>query len=56
MEATTRIKKILSDAGEPIGPNDSMIAGHAISANCVLVSNNTREFERVPGLHLVDWF
>jgi tRNA(fMet)-specific endonuclease VapC len=56
VEATTRIKKMLSDAGEPIGPNDSMIAGHSISANCVLVSNNTREFERVPGLHLVDWF
>jgi tRNA(fMet)-specific endonuclease VapC len=42
-------------AGTPIGPNDTAIAGHAIAAGAVLVTNNTREFERVPGLVLEDW-
>ncbi|HAU8264853.1 TPA: type II toxin-antitoxin system VapC family toxin [Kluyvera intermedia] len=42
-------------AGTPIGPNDTAIAGHAIAAGVVLVTNNTREFERVPGLILEDW-
>lgn len=39
----------------PIGGNDTMIAGHALAAECVLVTNNTREFSRVPGLHVEDW-
>ena len=55
VEASARIKKELSDRGVPIGVNDTMIAGHAISIPCVLVSNNTREFERVSGLELEDW-
>jgi len=55
VDATVKIKKILSDKGTPIGNNDTMIAGHAISAACVLVSNNTKEFERVPGLDFEDW-
>ncbi|MCP4285061.1 MAG: type II toxin-antitoxin system VapC family toxin [Gammaproteobacteria bacterium] len=55
VEATTIIKKTLSDQGTPIGNNDSMIAGHAISKACVLVTNNTKEFERVPGLTVEDW-
>lgn len=39
----------------PIGPNDTAIAGHAIAAGTVLVTNNTREFKRVPDLVLEDW-
>ena len=50
VEATAKIKKILSDKGTPIGNNDTMIAGHALSAKCILVTNNTKEFERVPSL------
>ena len=38
-----------------IGDRDMMIAGHARSLGCVLVSNNTREFSRVEGLRLEDW-
>ncbi|EDV9778555.1 type II toxin-antitoxin system VapC family toxin, partial [Salmonella enterica subsp. enterica] len=36
-------------------PNDTAIAGHAIAAGALLVTNNTREFERVQGLKLEDW-
>lgn len=55
MDATTEIKVALRIAGTPIGPNDTAIAGHAIAAGAVLVTNNTREFERVRGLVLEDW-
>lgn len=55
VDATTDIKVALRLAGTPIGPNDTAIAGHAIAAGAVLVTNNTREFARVPGLILEDW-
>nr|WED69618.1 type II toxin-antitoxin system VapC family toxin [Pectobacterium colocasium] len=55
VDATTKIKIALAAAGTPIGPNDTAIAGHAISAKAILVTNNLREFERVPGLTLEDW-
>jgi tRNA(fMet)-specific endonuclease VapC len=55
VDATTDVKVALRLAGTPIGPNDTAIAGHAIAAGAVLVTNNTREFERVPGLALEDW-
>lgn len=55
VDATTEIKVALRLAGTPIGPNDTAIAGHAIAAGAVLVTNNTREFERVPGLAIEDW-
>jgi tRNA(fMet)-specific endonuclease VapC len=55
VDASTDIKKALSDKGTPIGANDTAIAGHAIASDCVLVSNNTKEFECVPALHLEDW-
>ncbi|EMF1904386.1 VapC toxin family PIN domain ribonuclease, partial [Raoultella ornithinolytica] len=45
----------LAAAGTPIGPNDTAIAGHAIAAGAILVTNNTREFERVPDLVQEDW-
>ncbi|ESN53151.1 hypothetical protein L362_00048 [Enterobacter sp. MGH 16] len=55
VDATTEIELALRLAGTPIGPNDTAIAGHAIAAGAVLVTNNTREFARVPGLVVEDW-
>lgn len=55
VDAITEIRSALFAAGTPIGPNETAIAGHAIAAGAVLVTNNTREFERVPGLQLEDW-
>lgn len=45
----------LCRTGQPIGPYDMMIAGQARAGGLILVTNNTREFERVPGLLLEDW-
>lgn len=55
VDETTKIKKLLSGQGNPIGNNDNMIAGHAISEECILVTNNTKEFNRVPGLNIENW-
>lgn len=55
VDATTVIKKCLSDVGMSIGNNDSAIAGHAVAVNAILVTNNTREFSRVEGLRIEDW-
>ncbi len=45
----------LNEAGSPIGPYDLLIAGQARARDLILVSNNVREFERVPDLRLEDW-
>ncbi|MDC0003322.1 tRNA(fMet)-specific endonuclease VapC [Porticoccaceae bacterium] len=50
-----QLRAELARAGTPIGPYDQMIAGHARSKGLILVTNNTREFERVPGLRLENW-
>ena len=50
-----RIRADLKRKGTPIGANDLMIAAHAKSLGVTLVTNNTREFERVEGLMLEDW-
>lgn len=41
--------------GKPIGPYDMMISGHARSLGLILVTNNLKEFDRVPGLRLENW-
>ena len=55
VDKTTEIKQYLAGQGTPIGANDTAIAGNAIAVGCVLVTNNIREFERVPGLRVEDW-
>jgi len=50
-----QIRASLAAAGTPIGAYDTLIAGHARSLGLVVVTNNTREFERVPGLLVEDW-
>jgi len=50
-----QLRAELYKSGRPIGPYDMMIAGHARSMGLILVSNNTKEFERVPGLRLENW-
>ncbi|MFL0808547.1 MAG: tRNA(fMet)-specific endonuclease VapC [Oceanobacter sp.] len=52
---TGQLRAELAKAGTPIGPYDQMIAGHARSQGFILVTNNIREFERVPGLRIEDW-
>lgn len=55
IDRTVEIRKELARRGTPIGENDAAIAGHALSSDSILVTNNTREFSRVDGLQLVDW-
>lgn len=52
---TGQIRAELAGRGSPIGPYDQMIAGHARSCGLILVTNNTREFDRVSGLRLENW-
>jgi tRNA(fMet)-specific endonuclease VapC len=49
------VRALLTSRGTPIGPYDVFIAGQAKSRNLTLVTHNTDEFGRVPGLRLDDW-
>ena len=49
------IRAYLQRQGTPIGPLDMLIAGHARAEGLVLVTNNGKEFERVPGLVIENW-
>ena len=49
------IRATLKKEGTPIGNNDLLIAAHARSINAVLVTNNVREFNRVPNLTIENW-
>lgn len=50
-----RIRAGLEKAGKPIGPLDFQIAATAVAHGLTLVTNNTSEFARVPGLNIEDW-
>ncbi len=54
-EVYGRSRLALEQAGTPIGPLDMLIAAHAMALDVTLVTNNTREFERVPGLKVANW-
>ncbi|MDP2834833.1 MAG: type II toxin-antitoxin system VapC family toxin [Pseudomonadota bacterium] len=50
-----RLRADLEKRSLPIGSMDMLIASHALALNAVLVTNNTREFERIGGPHLENW-
>ena len=50
-----RLRALLHRKGTLIGPNDTWLAAHALSANLILVTGNEREFIRVPGLRVENW-
>lgn len=49
------IRNFLQKQGSPIGANDMWIAAHALALDAILVSNNTKEFSRVPRLKIENW-
>jgi tRNA(fMet)-specific endonuclease VapC len=49
------IRASLAARGSAIGPFDVLIAGQALARNLILVTHNTGEFSRVPGLEIEDW-
>ncbi len=54
-EAYGKVRAELEAKGKPDGALDTLIAAHALSLEATLVTNNTREFSRVPDLGLVNW-
>jgi len=49
------VRAQLAKQGTPIGPNDLLIAAHALAEKCTLVTANTSEFTRVKGLPVHNW-
>ena len=49
------IRAFLESKGTVIGPYDMLIAGHALSLDCTLVTNNTKEFKRIKNLDIENW-
>lgn len=54
-ESAAEVHQQLRILGSPIGLADEQIAGHAISLNVTLVSNNLKHFSQVPKLKLENW-
>ena len=50
-----RVRHHLERLGTPIGPNDLLIAAHALALDAVLITDNENEFRRVPGLQVENW-
>lgn len=53
--AYARIRTLLERAGRKIGQNDMLIAAHAVALGATMVTQNEREFVRVPGLEVENW-
>ncbi len=49
------LRVYLEKHGTPIGSLDMLIAAHALSTGCILITNNVKEFERVPNLEIDNW-
>jgi tRNA(fMet)-specific endonuclease VapC len=54
--SAARIRADLEEAGKPIGPYDVLIAGTAVANGATLVTRNQREFQRVAGLVVENWY
>jgi tRNA(fMet)-specific endonuclease VapC len=54
--AAARVRAALEEAGQGIGPLDTLIAATALASRGILVTHNTREFRRVRGLSVEDWY
>ena len=50
-----RLRAFLENQGTPIGSLDMLIAAHALSIGCILVTNNEKGFSRVPNLKINNW-
>lgn len=50
-----QLRAELAKKGQSIGPYESMIAGHARAEGLILITNNTKEFMRVPGIRVENW-
>jgi len=55
-QCAARIRFELEKSGQSIGPLDALIAGTVLSNGATLVTHNLKEFSRVPGLRVEDWF
>ncbi len=49
------VRSFLEKQGTPLGSLDTLIAAHALALDCTLVTNNEKEFTRVPGLRTANW-
>jgi tRNA(fMet)-specific endonuclease VapC len=49
------LRTVLERAGTPVGANDLLIAAQALAGNMTVVTDNEREFSRVPGLKIENW-
>jgi tRNA(fMet)-specific endonuclease VapC len=54
-ERYAELRLDLEHAGTPVGPNDMLIAAHALALDLCVVSGNEAEFSRVPGLRVTNW-
>ena len=54
-QGTGTSEPFLESQGTPIGPLDALIAAHALAFGCTLVTNNEREFSRIPSLTVENW-
>ena len=54
--AAATIRAQLEQQGTPICPMDILIAGTAVSLQATLVTHNVREFSRISGLAIADWY
>ncbi len=50
-----QLRAYLRAQGSPIGDFDEMIAAHALALDAILVTDNVRHFERIPGLRIENW-